>query len=191
MRTFLVPLAIWMGACSGDDADDKGTPTDTADPPTTDTDDPPTADTGDDDTGTTDTGTTAQVAAADGDTIDAPLFTESFLGSGTPDTFTVDDAISAAPGDPEDWVQFTTPAPQNPDVNITFELVCTGTDTIAIQLWDVDGPNTDLGQGNRVTCATSPRTILLETNHDYAARVFYPNGTKAGDFTEWSLTVSW
>lgn len=188
--TFLAALLI---ACSGDTTDKTDT-TDATDA-TDATDTVPTATTAT----TGDTGVEqkkktkqAQTATADNDTIDKPSFYQSFLGSGAADTFTTSGDISALPGDPEDWVGFTTPAPQNPDVNVTFELLCTGTDTIAMQIWDNDGASpTDLGASYRLNCAVGKSSYLLDTSHDYAARIYYPSGSTAGDYTAWELTVSW
>lgn len=190
MRTL---LAVCLVACTGGDTDKDETGTTETGRTTPTAETGQTTETGTTDTSTTDTGTTGgNVATADNDAIDNPLFTESFLGSGTPQTFTVADAISAAPGDPEDWVAFTTPALRNTTTNLTFELTCTGTDTIAVQIWDTDGVSpSDLGAGTRTTCATSPSSVSLTTNHDYTARVYYPNGASAPDYTDWSLTVSW
>lgn len=187
MPTRMITLLVLMGCPATTTKTDVTDTTDTLD--TTDT-----TDTTDktDPTGTTgDTGTEVMIAKADNDTIDAPLFEETFLGSGAPTTYTFDDDISAAPGDTEDWVAFTTPAPDNPNVQMNFELVCTGTDSVSMQLWDVQGAgSTDLGASFQVNCAVSKDSFLLELSHDYVARIHYPSGSKAGDYTAWELTIS-
>ena len=170
------------------------TPTPTTNPtggPTDETrTDPPGTD---ENTTTSDTSTTeAQEAASDNDSLDDPLFYESFLGSGALRTFTVSDDVSTAPGDVEDWVGFTTPAPDNDGVNITFELACAGTETIVMQLWDDDVASpAALGATYTLNCAVGEKTLRLKTNHDYLARIHYPQGAEAGDYTVWTLTVSW
>ncbi|MEO0602421.1 MAG: hypothetical protein AAF211_13345 [Myxococcota bacterium] len=186
MRSVLTILLI--GCSSPPDDAPPNAPDDTGEAPVEETGPPLVDDTG---TPPTDTGSDTQ-APPDNDSVDNPLFTESFLGSGAPRAFTVADAVSAAPGDPEDWVAFTTPALRNNEVSIDFELLCAGTETIAIRIWDVDGPSPVEGRaGTQTTCATSPNDVLLETNRDYAARVYYPSGSAAPDYTEWTLTVSW
>jgi len=133
-------------------------------------------------------------ADEDGDNFDDPLFTGSFLGSGAPDLLEYSDAISFLDGDNEDWIAFTTPALENEEVNITFDLVCAGegeVDAAAGRPWDDEGASpTALSAGDRVNC-NEVETVRLETNHDYLLRIHFPNGAEVGSYVEWDLAISW
>ena len=128
-------------------------------------------------------------ADADSDTFDDPLFAFTFLGSGADDLVTVADAVSAPFGDPNDWVAFTTPAPQNDGVNVSIELVC-DSDDVRAQLWEDGSSPFDLGDSFAVGCG-GVRTVRLDVASDYLVRVEFPYGTDAQQLVDWELTVAW
>ena len=128
-------------------------------------------------------------ADADSDTFDDPLFAFTFLGSGADDLVTVADAVSAPFGDPNDWVAFTTPAPENDGVNVTIELVC-DSDDVRAQLWEDGNSPFDLGDSFAVRCG-QVRTVRLDVASDYLVRAEFPYGTDAQQLVDWELTVAW
>ncbi|MCO4768583.1 MAG: hypothetical protein KDA24_01040 [Deltaproteobacteria bacterium] len=126
----------------------------------------------------------------DNDTFDDPLFTYSFLGSGTQDNFAVADDVSAPFGDVHDWVGFTTPAPQNSLVNVTLTLDCDSDDLRAQLFEDTNSGPLALGASYQVSCGETD-TFLIPINSDYLVRIHFPQGTDEQRIVDWELAVSW
>jgi len=128
-----------------------------------------------------------ELAEADFDSFDSPLFSVSFLGSGAPGSFTLEDAISQPGGDASDWVEFTTPAYQNDQTDITFDLICDGTQGATAQVYSLEYGLEPL-LGARVRCGEVD-DIYLDTKTDYLVRVHY-DSSEDEEFDAWSLEIS-
>lgn len=128
-----------------------------------------------------------ELAEADFDSFDDPLYSVSFLGSGAPDSFTLEDAISQPGGDASDWVAFITPAYQNDQTYITLDLICDGTQGATAQVYSLEYGLEPL-VGAAVRCGEVD-DIYLDTNTDYLVRVHY-DASEDEEFDAWSLEIS-
>jgi len=102
-------------------------------------------------------------AYADGDSSINPAIRVTFSATGT-QLFVYSSQVSAPEGDAEDWIEFTPYSASGSNARLDISLVCTGNDTLAVELWQ---GGTLLSGWGTLTCGETGKSILLPAGQVY------------------------